>query len=130
MINNTEISMQRQLKVMVVDDSILTIKKLEKMLTELGHQVIHTCKTGMEAVNDYPKYMPDMLTMDITMPDMNGIEATKKIIALNPDALIIMVTSHGQEQKVMDAIEAGAMGYLLKPIRKEKLETTIASLEE
>jgi two-component system chemotaxis response regulator CheY len=121
--------MNRQLTVMVVDDSILTIKKLEKMLTELGHQVIHTCKTGKEAVSDYPKYMPDMLTMDITMPDMDGIEATKKIIALNPDALIVMVTSHGQEQKVMDAIEAGAMGYVLKPIRKEKLETTIASLE-
>ena len=117
--------MSKNLKIMVVDDSLITIKKIEKILNGLGHQVIKSSNTGEEAIVDYKQCLPDLLTMDITMPDMDGITATQKIIELDPDALIIMVTSHGQEQKVMDAIEAGAKGYVLKPIRAEKLEDTI-----
>jgi len=117
--------MTKSLKVMVVDDSLITIKKIEKILTDLGHQMIKSSNTGEEAIVDYQQCLPDLLTMDITMPDMNGITATQKIMEIDPDALIIMVTSHGQEQKVMDAIEAGAKGYVLKPIRAEKLVDTI-----
>jgi len=117
--------MTKSLKIMVVDDSLITIKKIEKILTDLGHQVIKSSHTGEEAIVDYQQCLPDLLTMDITMPDMDGITATQKIMAIDPDALIIMVTSHGQEQKVMDAIEAGAKGYVLKPIRAEKLVDTI-----
>jgi len=117
--------MTKSLKVMVVDDSLITIKKIEKILTDLGHQMIKSSNTGEEAIIDYQQCLPDLLTMDITMPDMDGITATQKIMAIDPDALIIMVTSHGQEQKVMDAIEAGAKGYVLKPIRAEKLVDTI-----
>lgn len=113
---------------MVVDDSIITIKKLEKILFDMGHELVQTSNTGAEAIIDYQKCMPDLVTMDITMPDMDGIKATQQITALDPDALIIMVTSHGQEQKVMDAIDAGAKGYVLKPIRKEKLEETIVKV--
>lgn len=121
-------SIMGALNIMVVDDSALTIKKLTAMLAEMGHQVIHTCRTGQSAQLEYGQFNPDLVTMDITMPDMNGIEATRHIIETYPDALIVMVTSHGQEQMVLEAIEAGAKGYILKPIDKTKLEDTITKI--
>ncbi len=118
----------RALRVMVVDDSGLTVKKMAKLLEELGHQVAGTATTGREAVDGYAAVAPDMVTMDITMPDMNGIEATRLIMAADPSARIVIVTSHGQEQMVMDAIEAGAKGYVLKPVKKEKLAETLETV--
>jgi two-component system chemotaxis response regulator CheY len=113
------------LNVMVVDDSGITVKKIEKMLFDLGHNVVGVCRNGEIALAAYDKFKPDLITMDITMPDMDGIEATRRIIAKDPKALIIIVTSHGQEQMVIDAIDAGAKGYVLKPIKPEKLQETI-----
>ncbi len=109
------------LKILVVDDSSIVAMKLRKMLEELGHQVVATAKTGQQALDSFSQHDPDLVTMDITMPDMDGIEATKQILQQKPEALIIMVTSHGQEQMVMDAIDAGAKGYVLKPFNKDKL---------
>lgn len=111
--------------VMVVDDSLLTSQKITQMLEQLGYEVIKVCRNGADAVFQYPLLMPDLVTMDITMPDMDGIEATKRILALDSHANIIMVTSHGQEQMVLDALDAGAKGYVLKPFRPDKLEVTI-----
>ena len=111
--------------VMVVDDSLLTSQKITQMLEQLGYEVIKVCRNGADAVFQYPLLMPDLVTMDITMPDMDGIEATKRILALNSKASIIMVTSHGQEQMVLEALDAGAKGYVLKPFRPDKLEGTI-----
>lgn len=95
------------------------------MLTDIGHNVISTARTGEEAVEQFMQYKPDIITMDITMPDINGIETTKKIIEKRPNALIVMITSHGQEAMVLDSIEAGAKGYLLKPVKAEKLKEII-----
>ncbi|MEF3696069.1 response regulator [Desulfolutivibrio sp.] len=111
----------RPLTIMVVDDSNLTIKKMVKMIEDLGHKVVHVASNGRQAAEDYLRVKPDLVTMDITMPDMDGIEATKRIMAVDDKAVIVMVTSHGQEQMVMDAIEAGAKGYVLKPVKAEKL---------
>jgi len=118
----------RRLRIMVVDDSGLTVKKMAKLLEELGHEVVHVAGTGQQAVDAYPGVAPDLVTMDITMPDMDGIEATRRILATAPSALVIIVTSHGQEQMVMDAIEAGAKGYILKPVKKEKLVETLETV--
>lgn len=118
----------RPLRMMVVDDSGLTVKKMVKLLEELGHEVAAVATTGREAVDAYAGVAPDMVAMDITMPDMNGIEATRLIMAADPAARIIIVTSHGQEQMVMDAIEAGAKGYILKPVKKEKLAETLETV--
>lgn len=104
--------------------------KLTKILEELGHEVVATAKNGRQAIDAYMENRPDLVTMDITMPDMDGIEASKKILEQDPEALIIMVTSHGQEQMVMDAIEAGAKGYVLKPFNKEKLADHIDKIME
>jgi len=122
--------MSQNLNVMIVDDSAITIKKITKMLNDIGHKVIHTCQTGALACSGYGQYNPDIVTMDITMPDMDGIEATQKIIEQYPEAIIIMVTAHGQEQMVIDAIEAVAKGYVLKPIKKDILADRINKVIE
>lgn len=113
------------LKVLVVDDSLITVKKLTSMLSLLGHDVVSTAATGQEALTAYEACKPDLVTMDITMPDMDGIQATRLIRERFPDALIVMVTSHGQEKMVLDALQAGAKGYVLKPFRQEKLAEVI-----
>ena len=114
------------LTVMLVDDSLIMLKKLEMMVRELGHEVVHVCKTGLEAVTAYPTIKPHLVLMDITMPDMDGIEATRRIVAGDPQARVIMVTSHGQQAMVVQALEVGARGYVLKPVVKDKLATMIA----
>ena len=113
------------LKVLIVDDSLLTVRTLTGMLTELGHLVVQTAGTGAQALDAYRQVKPDLVTMDITMPDMDGIEATTGILKEFPAANIIMVTSHGQQGMVMQAVKAGAKGYVLKPIKPEKLREMI-----
>jgi len=118
------------LRFMVVDDSSITIKKITQFLEQIGHSVICSCKTGADALAYYQQYQPDMVTMDITMPDMDGIIATQQILSIFPKALIIMVTAHGQEQMVIESIEAGAKGYILKPIKADKLADMITQVYE
>lgn len=113
------------LSIMIVDDSTLTMKQLNQFLRELGHRIVFTAQTGKEALDNYSIYNPDLVTMDITMPDMDGITATTKILEKFPEARIIMVTSHRQEQSVLEAIKAGAKGYIIKPFQKDKLRETI-----
>lgn len=114
-----------KLKILIVDDSLITVKKLTAMMETLGHDVVGTAGTGGTALAAYRALRPDLVTMDITMPDMDGVEATRRIVADFPTARIIMVTSHGQERMVIDALDAGASGYVLKPIRAEKLADMI-----
>jgi two-component system chemotaxis response regulator CheY len=94
--------------VMIVDDSMIMIQKLSVMLRELGHQVVRTCGDGDEAIQCYPHVKPSLVTMDITMPGMDGIDTMIGILAANPEAKVIMVTSHGQEAMVVRALDAGA----------------------
>jgi two-component system chemotaxis response regulator CheY len=118
------------LRFMVVDDSSITIKKITQLLEQIGHSVICSCKTGADALAYYQQYQPDMVTMDITMPDMDGIIATQQILSVFPKALIIMVTAHGQEQMVIESIDAGAKGYILKPIKADKLADMVSQIYE
>lgn len=118
------------LRILVVDDSGIVVMKLKAILRDLGHDVVGVAKTGGEALDKYRELQPDLVTMDITMPDMDGIEATKRILAEAPEALIMVVTSHGQEQMVIDAIDAGAKGYVLKPFNKDKMKEHISMVIE
>lgn len=113
---------------MIVDDSLIMVSNLTLMITEMGHEVVGTARSGSEAVTKFKKLHPDIVTMDITMGDISGIEAVEKIMDINPDAIIIMITSHGQEKMVLDAINAGAKGYLLKPIKNENLKKVITDV--
>ena len=116
--------MQR-LNVMIVDDSMLAIQVLKSTVEELGHKVVRIARSGSEAVTAYKMCNPDVVTMDITMPNMDGIMATEKIVQSHPDARIIMVSSHAQQNMVMDALKAGAKGFVLKPIKSDKLRDTL-----
>lgn len=117
--------MMTSLNVMIVDDSLVTTQLLSKALGELGHKVVRTAKTGAEAITAYAACLPDVVTMDVTMPGMSGVEAAQKIIGSFPDAKIIMVTSHAQKGVVMDAIRVGAKGYVLKPIKTDRLRAAL-----
>jgi len=116
------------LKVLIVDDSLIIRKKITTLLEKLGHEVIYDAKNGQEAIDAYLSKKPDLVTMDITMPDMDGITAVKQIMAKDVDAKIIMVTSHGQEDMVIKSIQAGAVGYMLKPITEDKLAAAIGEV--
>lgn len=120
----------KKLKIMIVDDSTTTTKKMAQMVAAMGHEVIEVAVDGKDAIGKYHTACPDIVTMDITMPDMSGVDATRAILAEHPDALIIIVTSHGQENMVVDSIEAGAKGYILKPIKPEIFEKTIERVFE
>ena len=117
------------LKAIVVDDTSMVRKTLKYFLEkELGHMVVAEASNGVEGVNIFKAHSPDLVTMDITMPDMDGIEAVKKIIEINPEAKIIMVTSYGQEDMVLKAVRSGASSYLVKPITGDKLQDAIAKV--
>ncbi|GEM_PF-771370 len=113
------------LNIMVVDDSTLSTKRLSQILGMLGHNVVQTARTGADAVALYPTCLPDLVTMDVAMPDMDGIEAVRRILAAYPDAMIIMVTSHEMDMKVVEAVNAGAKGYVRKPAEKDEVERVI-----
>ncbi|WP_415035363.1 response regulator [Azonexus sp.] len=111
--------------VMIVDDSPITVRKLSMMLEPLGYRIVATAASGKAAIAAYRSQRPDVVTMDITMPGMDGIEATRQIMTEFPDARIVMVTSHGQEKMVLEALKAGARGYVIKPFQEHKIYEAI-----
>lgn len=116
------------LKVLVVDDSLIMRRNITKMVEALGHKVIGEAKDGNEAIVFYTRLKPDLVTMDITMPEMDGITAVKELKKLDKDVKIIMVTSHGQEEMVLSAVRSGASGYLLKPVNLIKLRDSLRKI--
>jgi len=118
----------KQLKVLIVDDSLIMRKNLSRNFDVLGHHIIAQAKDGLESIDLYKSHHPDLVTMDITMPDMDGITAVEKIKEIDSDPNIIMVTSHGQESMVMKALKAGAKGYILKPVTPDKLREAIGRI--
>ncbi len=118
--------------VLVVDDAKIMRINIRKILEQLNHTIISEASNGYEAINQYKLYKPDFVTMDITMPMEqgieDGIEAVKQIIQFDPNAKIIMITSHGEQNKVIRAIQSGASAYMLKPLKKEKLEEILQKI--
>ncbi len=114
---------------LVVDDSRIIRNGLKNVLEKLGHVVVGEAENGFDGVNLYKELYPDIVTMDITMPAKsgvkNGIDAVKQIKKFDEFANIIMITAHGEEQKVMQSIRNGAKGYILKPITRDKVRESI-----
>ena len=119
-------------RIMVVDDVSIMRFTIKGHLQRLGHDVVAEASNGDEAINQYMSTKPDLVTMDITMPAVNdvrsGIEALVKIREFDKNAKVIMVTSHGEEKLVMEALTKGAKGYVLKPITEEKLKPALAKV--
>ena len=120
--------MTRKLNILIVDDAKIMRVSLNKSIEKIGHTVVAESADGESSIAAYQKYKPDLITMDITMQDMDGITALKKIKEINPEVNIIMVTSHGDEPMVMSALKSGAKGYILKPISPEKLREAICKI--
>lgn len=112
-------------KILVVDDSTIMRRNLMIMLKRAGHTIVGESKTGSQAYRDYKEHLPDIVTMDITMPTMNGIDAIKSIIGEYPNAKIIVISALDQKHTIFDALQFGAKNYLLKPVLEEKLVSVI-----
>ena len=113
-------------RVLVVDDAVFMRKTISGALLEAGFEVVGEARSGVEAVKKYKEFNPDIVTMDITMPDMDGIEAVKKIKEYDPNCKIIIISAMGQDAMVKAALAAGAVNFLVKPL---KMETIVGTLK-
>lgn len=107
--------------VLIVDDAAFMRLSIRKMLEKNGYEVVGEAENGLVAVEKYMELQPDIVTMDITMKDMNGLEALKAIMERDKNANIIMVSAMGQEAMVKDAVLSGAKGFIVKPFKEETL---------
>jgi two-component system chemotaxis response regulator CheY len=112
-------------KVLIVDDVAFVRKTLSDILTQAGYQVVGEATDGQDALDKYAETHPDIVTMDIVMPQMSGIEATRKIMRLDKDARVVIISAMGQENLVMEAINVGARDYLLKPFSASDVVKTL-----
>ncbi|MDF2839315.1 MAG: response regulator receiver protein [Clostridia bacterium] len=108
-------------KILIVDDSSISRNNLSTILTNAGHTIVAEATNGESAFNEYKKHLPDLVTMDITMPILDGIGAVTKILKEFPDANIIMVSALDQKQMVLTAIQCGARHYIIKPFTSDKV---------
>ena len=115
------------MKILIADDSPLVRRKLRSFLEDHGHIVIESIN-GLEAVKQYSEENPDIVFMDILMPKMDGISAMKKILEEHPKAQIIILTSMGQQSKIIEAIQNGAVDFIVKPFEPNKIVASIDKL--
>ena len=108
-------------RVLVVDDAAFMRKMVSDALTKGGHEVVGEAGNGLEAVAQYQSLKPEVTTLDITMPDKDGLAALKEIIALDPAARVIMCSALGQESKVLESIKAGARDFVVKPFQADRV---------
>ncbi len=108
-------------RVLVVDDAAFMRMMLKDILIKNGFMVIGEASNGAEAVLKYQELKPDIVTMDITMPEMDGITAVREIVKINPAAKVVMCSAMGQQAMVLDAIQSGAKDFIVKPFQEEKV---------
>ena len=112
-------------RIMIVDDALIVRKTLAAMLQQEGHTVVAEASHGMQAYSNYERYRPDLVTMDVNMPGMNGLETIEKIINAFPEAKIVVISAFGTKNIILDALERGAKNYILKPINPEKVTQAV-----
>ena len=112
-------------RVLIVDDALFMRNTLRDIFTGAGFTVAGEADDGVQAVKLYKELGPDIVTMDIVMPYKSGIDATREIIQLDPSAVVVMCSALGQESLVMEAIEAGASDFIVKPFRPEDVVSVV-----
>ena len=115
-------------KVLIVDDAAFMRMMLKDILQKNDFEVVAEAENGKVGVAVYQKFKPDIVTMDITMPEMNGIDAVKAIKALDANAKIVMVSAMGQQPMVIEAIQAGANDFIVKPFQPERVIEAISKV--
>lgn len=108
-------------RILIVDDTLFMRTLLKNILFSGGHTIVGEAENGEEAIAKYQELKPDLVTMDVVMPKMNGIDALKGIRAVDPHAKVVMCTAVGQEQMVKLAVKSGAKGYIVKPFQAPKV---------
>ena len=108
-------------RVLICDDALFMREMIGRTLVEGGYEVVGTAATGAEAVKQYEELKPDLVTMDLIMPDMGGADALREIIDSHPDARVIVCSALGQEKLLKSTMEAGAKGFIVKPFKPEHL---------
>jgi two-component system, chemotaxis family, chemotaxis protein CheY len=114
--------------VLITDDSMIMRMQLRKIVTELGHEVIGEAENGLVAIQKYKILKPQLVTMDITMPELGGIEAVKEIMKFDPNAKVLMCSAMGQQFLILDAIQAGAKDFIVKPFDATRVKQSLLSL--
>ncbi len=112
-------------RVLVIDDAAFMRKMLGDVLNKAGHEVVGEGANGNEAVERYQELRPDIMTLDITMPEKDGLTALKEILSVEPGARIVMCSALGQESKVLEAIKAGARDFVVKPFQADRVVDAI-----
>ena len=107
--------------ILLVDDAAIMRMMLKDILTKNGYDVVGEAENGVKAVEKYKELKPNLVIMDITMPEMNGIDATKGIKASDPGATIVMCSAMGQQSMVIESIQAGAKDFIVKPFQHDRV---------
>jgi len=115
-------------RIMIVDDAAFMRVSIRNIVTKNGFEVVGEAENGAIAVQKYSELHPDIVTMDITMPEMDGLEALKTIRKMDPGATVIMVSALGQESMVRDAVMAGAKGFVVKPFKEDTINAALSKL--
>ena len=108
-------------KVMIVDDAAFMRASIRRMIESQDYEVVAEAADGIEAIEKYKKFKPDLITMDITMPNMTGIEALKGMRGLDKEVRVVMVSAMGQEKLIKEAVINGASSFIVKPFQSDKL---------
>jgi two-component system chemotaxis response regulator CheY len=108
-------------RVLVVDDAAFMRKMVSDALAQGGHEVVGEASNGVEAVERFQQLRPDITTLDITMPEKDGLSALKDIMSLDPTARIVMCSALGQESKVLEAVKSGAKDFVVKPFQADRV---------
>jgi two-component system chemotaxis response regulator CheY len=113
-------------RVLVVDDAAFMRKMVSDALTGGGHEIVGEAANGSEAVQRFQELRPDVMTLDITMPEKDGLAALREIIAVDPGAKVIMCSALGQESKVLESIKLGAKDFVVKPFQADRVLSAIS----
>ncbi|WP_096186979.1 response regulator [Evansella halocellulosilytica] len=113
------------MRILVTDDAAFMRMQLKDILTKLGHEVVGEAENGKVAIDLYKELKPDLVTMDITMPELDGVSALKEIKQVDPNATVIMCSAMGQQNMVVEAIQSGAKDFIVKPFNQERISEAI-----
>lgn len=115
-------------KVLIVDDAAFMRVSIKNMLSKNGYEVAGEAENGKVALQKFQELNPDVVTMDITMPEMDGLDSLKAILSIQPTANVVMISAMGQESMVREAVLSGAKGFIVKPFKEDVLMSALSSL--